>query len=1500
MPTMIQTTSGRVSGLWGKAMIKGADGKMRPLNIGDYVVKGDVILTTQNGIVELTPEQVAPKVAGNLDDLEAPGAGGNAGSLGEGLRVGRITEDTTSTALLNTAGPAAQPLALSVNDPRLPPVADPNALTVPEDTLLPVRLTGRDIDGNLVSYTVVTVPTGGVLTKANGTPVAASTVLTPDEAANLVFAPAPNFNGNPGNIEFFVIDNEGNPSPQAPVTILVTPVNDPPVAGTVPQGPDDVPISDPDPTHIPESPDYQLVTPEDTPIPGQVRATDIDLDVLTYSKTTDPSNGTVTVNPDGSFVYTPAPGYNGPDQFTVTVNDGNGGTDLSTVFITVTPVDEVETPFAKTVSSPTVPEGVDLDFAVLFSASSTTPLPVTLQLLSGTGTVGVDTAAPWVSIDKGATFSPAVFNADGTFSVLLPANFEVDTLVVRVPTVVDSVSEGAETVTLSVSTGGSVSPAAADNSSTNKTVQADPGEASILAGPIRTVSGTGTITDAPPTVSIADVTVSENAGVAVFTVTLSNPSTSTVTVRYSTRDGSALGDASNDPAADYGSSTGTVTFAPGQTTQTVSVPVTNDAVYEGAETFFVTLSTPTNATILRPEATGTIVDDGSGPPSPPPPGSPPDTPPTPPDDDRARLTVNNVTVSEGTAAVFAVGVPLSAYPTLVTLTLSTADPLSSEPNDIGATLVVSHVDANGATVVLTADGSGAYTVPAGVTGLSVSVPTIQDFVYEGSEDFSLSASSPSPSVTAGATGIGTIVDDGSGPPPPPPPGPPDQPPPPPDDDRGRLTVNNVTVSEGAAAVFAVGVPASEQPTLVRLSLSTTDPLTAEDNDIGATLVVSYVNAAGATVVLTADASGAYTVPAGVTGLSVSVPTIQDFIYEGAENFTLSAASPSPSVTAGATGTGTILDDGSGPPSPPPPDSPPDTPPTPPDDDRGRLTVNNVTVSEGAAAVFAVGVPASEQPTLVRLSLSTTDPLTAEDNDIGATLVVSYVNAAGATVVLTADASGAYTVPAGVTGLSVSVPTIQDFIYEGAENFTLSAASPSPSVTAGATGTGTILDDGSGPPSPPPPDSPPDTPPTPPDDDRGRLTVNNVTVSEGAAAVFAVGVPASEQPTLVRLSLSTTDPLTAEDNDIGATLVVSYVNAAGATVVLTADASGAYTVPAGVTGLSVSVPTTQDIVFEGPETFSLSASSPSPSVTAGATGIGTIVDDGSGPPSPPPPGSPPDTPPTPPDDDRPTVSVGSAQAIEGNQLVFAVGISNPSDTPVTISLSPQFAAGTGAAGAADIGPLQVETSPGVWADVVGGQITLAAGQTTANVRTLAIDDSLFENTESFTLQGDLAVAGKSSSATGIGTIFDNDGAPTFSVNDVTVSEGGLATFTITRSGDLSQAQSVTANTALTAGNSAEAEDFTARSGVVVQFAAGQSTATFTVQTTADEPTKVFEGPETFSVQLTQRDQRRPSGRRPGHWHHRGRWQRPAQPAAPGLAARHPAHPAGRRPPERGGG
>ena len=56
MPTIVQTVSGKVTGLWGTAQVRSADGKMRPLKLGDIVRKGDVILTAQDGLVQLTPD----------------------------------------------------------------------------------------------------------------------------------------------------------------------------------------------------------------------------------------------------------------------------------------------------------------------------------------------------------------------------------------------------------------------------------------------------------------------------------------------------------------------------------------------------------------------------------------------------------------------------------------------------------------------------------------------------------------------------------------------------------------------------------------------------------------------------------------------------------------------------------------------------------------------------------------------------------------------------------------------------------------------------------------------------------------------------------------------------------------------------------------------------------------------------------------------------------------------------------------------------------------------------------------------------------------------------------------------------------------------------------------------------------------------------------------------------------------------------------------------------
>jgi hypothetical protein len=106
-----------------------------------------------------------------------------------------------------------------------------------------------------------------------------------------------------------------------------------------------------------------------------------------------------------------------------------------------------------------------------------------------------------------------------------------------------------------------------------------------------------------PTLSLANATVNESAGSVTLTATLSGAASSAVTVDYATQDGTATS------AGDYTAATGTLTFPAGTTSQTFSVPLTDDSAIEATENFKVNLTNLSGALPGTLSATVTIQDD---------------------------------------------------------------------------------------------------------------------------------------------------------------------------------------------------------------------------------------------------------------------------------------------------------------------------------------------------------------------------------------------------------------------------------------------------------------------------------------------------------------------------------------------------------------------------------------------------------------------------------------------------------------------------------------------------------------------------------------------------------------------------------------------------------------------------------------------------------------------------------------------------------------------------
>lgn len=184
-------------------------------------------------------------------------------------------------------------------------------------------------------------------------------------------------------------------------------------------------LPEPPTNNPPVTVDDTATTDEDTAvdIPVLLNDSDPDGDPLTVTGATAP-NGTVTINPDNTLTYSPDPDFNGPDEITYTVDDGNGGTATGTVAVTVTPVndapvagdDAIPTGFETTVDIPVLVNDTDVDGDTLrvdsigAAGNGTTSVNAdgTIAYTPDAGFSGTDTFDYTVTDDNGGTDTATV------------------------------------------------------------------------------------------------------------------------------------------------------------------------------------------------------------------------------------------------------------------------------------------------------------------------------------------------------------------------------------------------------------------------------------------------------------------------------------------------------------------------------------------------------------------------------------------------------------------------------------------------------------------------------------------------------------------------------------------------------------------------------------------------------------------------------------------------------------------------------------------------------------------------------------------------------------------------------------------------------------------------------------------------------------------------------------------------------------------------------------
>jgi VCBS repeat-containing protein len=185
------------------------------------------------------------------------------------------------------------------------PAAADNSVSGNEDTPISGTLSASDVDGPTITYSIFSQPSHGTITSFN--------------SSTGEFTYQGNLNYNGADSFTFNATDGTRTSNTATESITINPVNDAPVAN-----------------------DDSFTTAEDTSLTANVLDNDSDVegDTLTATLVTGPAHGTLTFNADGSFTYMPAANYNGADSFTYKANDGQADSNVATVSLMMSTVND--------------------------------------------------------------------------------------------------------------------------------------------------------------------------------------------------------------------------------------------------------------------------------------------------------------------------------------------------------------------------------------------------------------------------------------------------------------------------------------------------------------------------------------------------------------------------------------------------------------------------------------------------------------------------------------------------------------------------------------------------------------------------------------------------------------------------------------------------------------------------------------------------------------------------------------------------------------------------------------------------------------------------------------------------------------------------------------------------------------------------------------------------------------------------------------------------------